>query len=365
MVLDTLSYPIHIGALPQITQASKVLAVSDEVVASLYLQQVLERLEAPQVRVHVIPTGEVHKNQTTLEGILEAAFEAHLSRVDVMLALGGGVVSDLVGFASAIYKRGIGFYAIPTTLLAQVDASIGGKTGINNKYGKNLIGAFHPPRAVYIDPRFLSTLPRRAFNAGVAEMIKKAVCFDASYFQWLETHPIEQHLEEAIVQSVQIKARVVAQDEKEEYLRMGLNYGHTFGHAIEKQSNYQDFLHGEAVAIGMQMANSLACKLGLLDTRIQEQIHALLKAYHLNLNYRVHDAARFYQDLCMDKKNLDHLRFVLPTGMGAFKVVENVSEAMVLEVLDAWSWSVFLHFGFVRGILGYTLGWQYRHSCTG
>ncbi len=311
--------------------------VSDSVVAPLYLDKLLEKINASQVFSHVIPAGEVHKNQATLEGVLESAFEANLSRADCMLALGGGVVSDLAGFAGAIYKRGISFEIVPTTLLAQVDASIGGKTGINNAYGKNLIGAFHPPKAVYIDPNFLQTLPTREFKAGIAEMIKKAVCFDRDYFEWLRTYPLDQHLELGIAKSVAIKAQVVAQDEKEAHLRMGLNYGHTFGHAIEKEQNYQGFLHGEAVAVGMQMANALAVKLGLLDTHASEQIDALLEIYDLRFDYQVPNIEAFYKILCMDKKNMDRPRFVLPTRIGDFRLIEDIPQNMVMEVLKTWS----------------------------
>ncbi len=337
MLVNTLNYPIYIGALPPISHTGKVLVVSDSIVAPLYLDKFLETINAPQVFSHVIPAGEVHKNQATLEGVLESAFEANLSRADCMLALGGGVVSDLTGFASAIYKRGIAFEIVPTTLLAQVDASIGGKTGINNAYGKNLIGAFHPPKAVYIDPSFLQTLPKREFKAGIAEMIKKAVCFDPDYFEWLKTHPLEQHLESGIAKSVAIKAQVVAQDEKEAHLRMGLNYGHTFGHAIEKEQNYQGFLHGEAVAVGMQMANALAVRLGLLDKHTSEQINALLEIYDLHFDYQVPDIEAFYQDLCMDKKNVDRPRFVLSTKIGGFQLIEDTPQDIVTEVLKAWS----------------------------
>ncbi|WP_163533117.1 3-dehydroquinate synthase [Helicobacter suis] len=335
MRLDLLKYPIEIGALPQITYTGKVLVVSDTVVAPLYLEQVLNRIQASKVFKIVIPTGEVYKKWETLEKILNAAFEVNLSRKDCLVALGGGVVSDMVGFASAIYKRGIAFYNIPTTLLAQVDASIGGKTGINNAYGKNLIGAFHSPKAVYIDPQFLHTLSKRAFYAGVAEMIKKAVCFDASYFEWLENHSIEQHLEQAIAKSITIKAKVVIQDEREEALRMGLNYGHTFGHAIEKAGAYEALLHGEAVAIGMQMANALACQLGLLDQKVQIRIKNLLARYQLDLTYKITNVEQFYKDLQMDKKNVNGITFILPTGLGNFKA-KQVPKDRVIEVLNAW-----------------------------
>ncbi|CRF51558.1 3-dehydroquinate synthase [Helicobacter heilmannii] len=330
------SYPVRIGALEPIAHMGKVLVVSDSIVAPLHLDTLLKNLQAPHIFTHVLPSGEEFKTWQSVENILESAFQANLSRKDCMLALGGGVVSDMVGFASAIYKRGIAFQIVPTTLLAQVDASVGGKTGINNKYGKNLIGAFHPPRAVYIDPTFLKTLPKREFKAGIAEMVKKAVCFDADYFKWLESHPLEQHLEMGIYKSVAIKAQVVAQDEREEGLRMGLNYGHTFAHAIEKAGAYSTHLHGEAVAIGMQMANALALKLGLLEQDTKERIQALLQTYGLDLPYRIANFESFYKDLQMDKKNNKSICFILPKGLGNFVAQEGIDQNIVQKALHAW-----------------------------
>ncbi|WP_053945101.1 3-dehydroquinate synthase [Helicobacter ailurogastricus] len=330
------SYPVRIGNLETITHTGKVLVISDSKVAPLHLDTLLSKLQAPQIFTHEMASGEEHKTWEGVEQILERAFEANLSRKDLMLALGGGMVSDMVGFASAIYKRGIAFQIVATTLLAQVDASVGGKTGINNRHGKNLIGAFHPPRAVHIDPKFLKTLPRREFQAGIAEMIKKAVCFDQDYFLWLEQHPLEQHLELGIYKSVAIKASVVAQDEKEEGLRMGLNYGHTFAHAIEKAGAYKTHLHGEAVAIGMQMANALACHLKLLDGPTQERIKALLGHYGLDLPYKIADFESFYKDLQMDKKNTTGICFILPKGLGAFAATNSVEKDTLKKALHAW-----------------------------
>ncbi|MFC3847342.1 3-dehydroquinate synthase [Helicobacter baculiformis] len=331
------AYRVHVGGLPPIALPCKALIVSDTKVGDLYLSSLLERMQATEIATHLVPVGESFKTWQTLEGILESAFEAHLNRTDAMVALGGGVVSDMVGFASAIYKRGIDFYNIPTTLLAQVDASIGGKTGINNAHGKNLIGAFHPPKAVYIDPHFLKTLPQREFRAGVAEMIKKAICLDAPYFEWLQTHPIEAHLEEAIFKSVQIKARVVQADERESGARMALNYGHTFAHAIEKEGHYTELLHGEAVGVGMRMANALAMKLGLLDEKSHARMEALLHTYGLDLPYKIKNMANFYATMQQDKKNSTGVRFILPTGIGSFNIVDGVPQSVVYEVLGTWA----------------------------
>ncbi|WP_104728440.1 3-dehydroquinate synthase [Helicobacter felis] len=331
------AYAVSIGALPQVKLSCKALVVSDTLVGELYLTSLLKRINATHIVTHLVPTGESFKTWQTLEGILESAFSAHLNRSDCMVALGGGVVSDMVGFASAIYKRGIDFYNIPTTLLAQVDASVGGKTGINNAHGKNLIGAFHPPKAVYIDPSFLKTLPQREFRAGIAEMIKKAICLDASYFEWLGNHPIESHLEEAIFKSVQIKARVVEQDEQEKGLRMGLNYGHTFAHAIEKEGNYTELLHGEAVGIGMRMANALALHLGFLKHTDYMRMETLLRAYGLDLPYQIKNMESFYTTMQQDKKNSSGVRFILPTSIGSFKICDEVPQSVVCEVLRAWA----------------------------
>ncbi|WP_104749626.1 3-dehydroquinate synthase [Helicobacter cynogastricus] len=331
------SYFVHLGDLPQITLDCRVLVVSDTQVGQLYLNSFLDHLEATHISTHLVPVGEAFKNWESVESILEAGFRARLGRQDCMIALGGGVVSDMVGFASAIYKRGIDFYNVPTTLLAQVDASVGGKTGINNAHGKNLIGAFHAPKGVYIDPVFLKSLEARAFKAGVAEMIKKAICLDASYFEWLHTHPIKTHLLEAIFKSVQIKARVVEADEHEKGLRMGLNYGHTFAHAIEKEGDYSQLLHGEAVGIGMRMANALALELGLLDPTAHTRVETLLRAYGLDLSYKIKNMDMFYATMQQDKKNSAGVRFILPTGIGSFEMVDDVPKNVVYEVLRIWA----------------------------
>ncbi|WRC98745.1 3-dehydroquinate synthase [Helicobacter pylori] len=331
------SYKVFLGELPKIELKQKALIISDSIVAGLHLSYLLKRLKALEVRVCVIESGEKYKNFHSLERILNNAFEMQLNRHSLMIALGGGVISDMVGFASSIYFRGIGFINIPTTLLAQVDASVGGKTGINTPYGKNLIGSFHQPEAVYIDLSFLKTLEKREFQAGVAEIIKMAVCFDKNLVETLETKDLKDCLEEVIFQSVNIKAQVVMQDEKEQNIRAGLNYGHTFGHAIEKETDYERFLHGEAIAIGMRMANDLALSLGMLTLKEYERIENLLKKFGLIFHYKITDIQKFYERLFLDKKSENKtIKFILPKGIGAFEVASHIPKETILKVLEKW-----------------------------
>ncbi|WP_121069470.1 3-dehydroquinate synthase [Helicobacter pylori] len=331
------SYKVFLGELPEIELKQKALIISDSIVAGLHLSYLLERLKALEVRVCVIESGEKYKNFHSLERILNNAFEMQLNRHSLMIALGGGVISDMVGFASSIYFRGIGFINIPTTLLAQVDASVGGKTGINTPYGKNLIGSFHQPEAVYIDLSFLKTLEKREFQAGVAEIIKMAVCFDKNLVEILETKDLKDCLEEVVFQSVNIKAQVVMQDEKEQNIRAGLNYGHTFGHAIEQETDYKQFLHGEAIAIGMRMANDLALSLGMLTLKEYERIENLLKKFGLIFHYKITDIQKFYERLFLDKKSEDKtIKFILPKGIGAFEIASHIPKETIIKVLEKW-----------------------------
>ena len=338
----TSNYPIHIGILPHIEYAHKVLLVSNPKVAGLHLKYVLERIKAPEVYVCIVPDGEQYKDMKSIEYILECAFTHRLDRKSLMIALGGGVIGDMVGFASGIYQRGIDFIQIPTTLLAQVDASVGGKTGINNTFGKNLIGLFHQPKAVYIDPFMLSTLPKREFGAGVAEIIKMAVCFDEAFFILLQEQILSindnDFLTRAIAKSVAIKAQVVNADEKEQGIRAALNYGHTFGHIIENLTQYSQFLHGEAVSIGMCMANALSCKIGLLTKEQNDAISALLERYDLPTHFYIQNALDFYEKFSLDKKSVNAIiMFVLPCGIGNVSLRNDVPKADVLDVLSSFS----------------------------
>jgi 3-dehydroquinate synthase len=334
------SYEIRIGALTSLTFDTKVLLVTNPKISGLHLANCLKTIHAKELYIHTIPDGEQYKNTQTLEEILNTAFAHRLNRHSLMIALGGGVIGDMVGFASGIFQRGIDFIQIPTTLLAQVDASVGGKTGINTAYGKNLVGLFHQPRAVYLDPAFLTTLPKREFNAGVAEIIKMAVAFDREFFTWLEHHSLydAHHLQEAIARTVTIKADIVRQDEYESGIRAALNYGHTFGHVIECETRYTQFLHGEAVAIGMVMANTLATQLGTLTLEEAHRIHHLLKSYHLPTDYSICDVLRFYDAFFFDKKSTDsHLIFVLPHGIGEVVLRKDISQAHLLQALKTFN----------------------------
>lgn len=336
----TSQYPIYIGALPKIESNHKILIVSNPKVAGLYLKYVLERIFAPEVYVCIVPDGEKYKNMQNIEYILECAFAHRLDRKSLMIALGGGVIGDMVGFASGIYQRGIDFIQIPTTLLAQVDASVGGKTGINNSFGKNLVGLFHQPQAVYIDPSMLATLPSREFGAGVAEIVKMAVCFDKIFFDILLSHRLTLQdivsLSAAIATSVKIKAGVVSADEKERGIRAALNYGHTFGHIIENLTQYERFLHGEAVSMGMCMANALACELGMMTQSECESIEKLLASYDLPTRFSFSSASGFYEKFYLDKKSTDSkIMFILPQGIGDVRLLDDVPKDVVLKVLKA------------------------------
>ncbi|MCK9372538.1 MAG: 3-dehydroquinate synthase [Sulfuricurvum sp.] len=337
------SYPIHIGGLPPIEFPGKVAILTNPKVAGLHLPKLLGSLKAKEVYIITIPDGEQYKTLQTIEFILDRMFDHRLNRKSSLIAFGGGVIGDMGGFASSLYNRGIDFIQIPTTLLSQVDASVGGKTGVNNRFGKNLIGAFHQPRAVYIDPTFLSTLPEREFGAGVAEIVKMAVTFNRSFFEWLEANDLREgeNLEIAIKQAVETKARVVEEDEKEQGLRAALNYGHTFGHVIENETAYATYLHGESVAIGMVMANDLASQIGLMHVDEAERVKAVLGKYNLPLFYDIPDVEKFYQAFFLDKKSADSaITFILPHGIGDVEITDTVSPETVKEVLGRFQTKV-------------------------
>ncbi|MDO9207089.1 MAG: 3-dehydroquinate synthase [Sulfuricurvum sp.] len=330
------SYPIHIGALKTIKWDGKVAILTNPKIAGLHLHTLLSNIQAKEVYIITVADGEQYKNLQTIEFILDRMFDHRLNRKSLLVAFGGGVIGDMGGFASSLYNRGIDFIQIPTTLLSQVDASVGGKTGVNNRFGKNLIGAFHQPRAVHIDPSFLTTLPAREFGAGVAEIVKMAVTFNASFFEWLEANDLREgeNLAVAISKAVETKARVVEEDEKEQGLRAALNYGHTFGHVIENETHYETYLHGESVAIGMIMANNLACEMGLMSVIDMKRVRALLERYNLPLSYEIKDVEKFYQAFFLDKKSADSsITFILPRGIGAVEITDAVDTNMVKSIL--------------------------------
>jgi 3-dehydroquinate synthase len=333
---QNITYDICIEKLPTLTFETKVVVVTNPTVASFHIDTLLKNINAKELHIVTIPDGEKYKTLETIENILNECFEHKLDRKSLLIAFGGGVIGDMTGFTASLYQRGIDFIQIPTTLLSQVDASVGGKTGVNNKYGKNLIGAFYQPKAVYIDPEFLKTLPPREFAAGVAEIVKMAVMFDKEYFEFLQNANMqnEEILKEAIRRSVELKAWVVNQDEKEAGIRAVLNYGHTFGHVVENETNYTTYLHGEAVAIGMVMANALAIELGLFTTEEADKVKNLLKKSALPVDYVIKDVDDFYEHFFLDKKSANNsIKFILPNGMGDYKVVKDIDEVVVKKVL--------------------------------
>lgn len=333
------SYEIFIDKLNEIYFDRKVVIVTNPTVSGFHLEYLKSKLSAKELSVCVIPDGEEYKNMQTIESILEHCFKHRLDRKSLLVAFGGGVIGDMTGFAASIYQRGIDFVQVPTTLLSQVDASVGGKTGINNKFGKNLIGSFHQPIAVYIDPSMLKTLPKREFGAGIAEIVKMAVTFNKDFFEWLESNDLndEKNIQIAIAKSVETKANVVSQDEKELGIRAALNYGHTFGHVIENETNYNTYLHGEAVGIGMCMANALAVKVGLMSVEEEKRVKELLEKYDIPTTYKIKDVEDFYEHFFLDKKSSDNkIKFILPVGIGDCKITNEISKEDVIEILKGF-----------------------------
>ncbi|WP_417328549.1 3-dehydroquinate synthase [Halarcobacter sp.] len=337
---DNTKYDITIDTLEKQYFDRKVVIVTNPTVSGLHLEYLKEKISAKELSVITIPDGEQYKHMKTIEDILEHCFEQKLNRNSLLIAFGGGVIGDMTGFAASIYQRGIDFVQVPTTLLSQVDASVGGKTGVNNKFGKNLIGAFHQPIAVNIDPHFLTTLPKREFGAGIAEIVKMAVTFNKDFFSWLEENDLndKENIKIAIAKSVETKAWVVCQDEKEKGLRAALNYGHTFGHVIENETNYNTYLHGEAVGIGMVMANELACKIGYMTEEEALRVKKLLEKYDIPTDYKIEDVEDFYEHFFLDKKSLDNkIKFIVPKGIGDCEITDEISKDDVIEVLKGFS----------------------------
>jgi 3-dehydroquinate synthase len=333
------SYEIFIDKLNELYFDTKVVIVTNPTVSGFHLEYLKTKLTAKELSIVTIPDGEQYKNYKTIEDILEHCFTKRLDRKSLLIAFGGGVIGDMTGFAASIYQRGINFVQVPTTLLSQVDASVGGKTGINNKFGKNLVGAFHQPQAVYIDPSFLETLPKREFGAGVAEIVKMAVCFNKDFFEWLEINTLDstENIKIAIEKSVETKAGVVSADEKEHGIRAALNYGHTFGHVIENETNYNTYLHGEAVGIGMMMANAVSVKLGLMSEDDESRVKNLLEKYDIPTSYKIKDVEDFYEHFFLDKKSLDNkIKFILARGIGDVLITNEVSKDDVISVLKGF-----------------------------
>jgi len=333
---SAIKYNVVIDALPELTFNRKVAIVTNTTVSALHLEHLKSKINADELYVVTIEDGEEFKTLATVESILNELFEAKLDRKSLLIALGGGVIGDMTGFTASLYQRGIGFVQVPTTLLSQVDASVGGKTGVNNAYGKNLIGAFYQPEAVYIDTNFLKTLPKREFSAGIAEIIKMAVMFDRDYFDFLVDADFDdkKSLEKVIQRSVELKAEVVNLDEKESGIRAVLNYGHTFGHVVENETNYTKYLHGEAVAIGIMMANTLAVELGLMEQNEMDKVEKFLEKHQLPTSYEIVDLDAFYNKFFLDKKaSNNRLKFILPKGIGGHTIRNDIDEEILKKVL--------------------------------
>ncbi len=332
-------YDVVIDSLPELTFNRKVAIVTNTTVSALHLETLKSKISATELFVVTVEDGEEFKSLVTVESILNELFEHKLDRKSLLIALGGGVIGDMTGFTASLYQRGIGFVQVPTTLLSQVDASVGGKTGVNNAYGKNLIGAFYQPEAVYIDTEFLKTLPAREFAAGIAEIVKMAVMFDKEYFNFLMEADFREKsvLEKVIQRSVELKAHVVNLDEKESGIRAVLNYGHTFAHVVENETNYKTYLHGEAVSIGIMMVNSLAVELGMMNQDEMDLITAFLIKHDLPTTYEIKDVNAFYDKFFLDKKAANNkLKFILPQGIGGHMIRDDISEVTLKKVLRAF-----------------------------
>lgn len=345
------SYEIHIGshlehgALVKAAMAGKtqkILIVTNETIAPLYLAKYKAELQAQGLTCYecILPDGEEYKSAESYLKIMSAALEYKLDRGSAFLALGGGVIGDLTGFAAATYQRGVAFFQVPTTLLAMVDSSVGGKTAINHPQGKNMIGAFYQPLAVLIDLEFLKTLPERQIAAGMAEVIKYGAILDRAFFEYLQSKQGYGDLDLAYVikRCCELKAEVVAQDEKEHGLRALLNFGHTFGHAIEVGMGFGNFLHGEAVAIGMAVAAwiSVESKFGLTQDECEALVE-VLKRY--DLPYQIPDTlsgAEFLEHMLHDKKvKAGRISYIMLKALGEAQVSRDYDNDQIVAYLSA------------------------------
>ena len=347
--LGTRSYPIYINSgllstsdpLSSHIRSKRVCIISNNIVSPLYLQSLKGILSNFDVDEIILPDGEAEKSLANFENIMSHLLAGNHGRDTTLIALGGGVIGDITGFAAACYQRGIDFIQIPTTVLSQVDSSVGGKTAVNHPLGKNMIGAFYQPKAVIIDIDTLMSLPTREFNAGMAEVIKYGILGDNEFFCWLEDHVEDikagksDVLAYMIERCCQCKADIVAMDETESGVRALLNLGHTFGHAIEADQGYGKWLHGEAVSTGMVLASKLAVAMNLLEVSDLRRIEALLFAFDLPLV--VPENMGFEEFIChmrRDKKNLaGKLRFIIPTAIGRSEINDDVSEDLLQQIL--------------------------------
>jgi 3-dehydroquinate synthase len=351
--LSERSYPILIG--PGLLQSRELLAeqipardavlISNSVVAPLYAERLKAALHGRRIIEVVLPDGEQHKTLGSASRIFDVMIANRVGRDALVLALGGGVIGDLAGFVAACYQRGIGLVQVPTTLLAHVDSSVGGKTAVNHPGGKNMIGAFHQPLAVIADTDSLSTLPQRELRAGLAEIIKYGLICDADFFAWLESNldallaRSSDALTTAIFRSCQIKAQIVGRDEREQGERALLNLGHTFGHAIESATGYVEWLHGEAVATGLLIAADMSQRVGTLDASVVERLRRLLQRAGLPVDAPRIGAERALSYMRVDKKvQAGRVRLVLLEGLGHAVITGDYPDPALQDTLTA-------HFG--------------------
>lgn len=350
--LEDRSYPIYIGQdllkqrellLPHL-KSRQVCIVTNETVAPLYLERLKSVLFDYQVQTVILPDGEKYKTLDTVGLIYDSLLAQNFSRSSTLIALGGGVIGDMTGFAAATYQRGVNYIQVPTTLLAQVDSSVGGKTGVNRPLGKNMVGAFYQPKCVIADIATLNTLADRELKAGLAEVIKYGLINNVDFYAWIEqnlslllTRDVDA-LKHAILISCAEKARIVASDEKEEGIRAILNFGHTFGHAIETATGYSEWLHGEAVATGMIMAADLSWRMGLLEKADAEKIKKLITASGLPAVPPDIDAQTFLKLMSKDKKaEQGQIKFILLEAIGKARIAANVNADLLNRTLSAGS----------------------------
>jgi 3-dehydroquinate synthase len=348
--LEDRSYPIHIGEdllehseliKPHI-HGRQVMIVTNETIAPLYLERVLRLFQDSETATVILPDGEEYKTLDTLNQVFTALLEKHFNRRCTLVALGGGVIGDITGFAAASYQRGVNFIQIPTTLLAQVDSSVGGKTGVNHPLGKNMIGAFYQPQCVLADTQTLNTLDDRQLSAGIAEVIKYGLINDPELFVWLENNipALLQRKPEALAYAIERscadKAAVVAADEREAGRRALLNLGHTFGHAIETATGYGNWLHGEGVACGMFMAATLSCHQGWINDEQLQRIKALIQQARLPvLPPASMTAAQFLDIMAVDKKNIDKkIRLILMKDIGQSFISDDYDNALLQRTIQ-------------------------------
>ena len=345
------SYDILIGPglrkrmgefLKAIFEPSRVIVITHPSINSLYGEEVVASFIAQGWTTDIIevPEGESSKSLNQAEKLYDHLLALNCDRKSILVALGGGVIGDLVGFVAATYQRGISFIQVPTTLLSMVDSSVGGKTAVNHPKGKNMIGAFYQPCLVVGDLETLRTLSQKEYRAGLAEVVKYGVITDANLFEFLETYYKEilnldhKFLTHIVETSCAIKASVVEKDERESHYRMILNFGHTFGHAIESLTEYSQFVHGEAVAIGMVLAAQLSHSIGKCSEQVPMRLEALLKNLGLPVDMPVLSSSDMIASLYHDKKTMDHkIKFILVNKIGSIEIINHVSEAEILKVL--------------------------------